>query len=93
MKNGDRMTCEIKTMDAGAVYVSLDYVDGTISVNWSRIARLESPRLFLVELDDGSIFSGHISAHPVEGTDSVLVEVDAARRCRIWCSTSRGSPG
>lgn len=75
MKNGDKMTCEIKTMDAGAVYVSLDYVDGTISVNWSRIARIDSPQLFLVELDDGSTYSGHISVHPVEGTDSVLVEV------------------
>jgi len=76
MKNGDRMTCEIKTMDAGAVYVSLDYVDGTISVEWSRIARVTSPRLFLVELDDGSVFTGRISVHPQEGSDSVLVEVE-----------------
>ncbi len=75
MKNGDRMTCEIKTMDAGAVYVSLDYVDGTITVNWSRIASIESPQLFLVELDDGSVYTGHISVHPVEGSDSVLVEI------------------
>lgn len=75
MKNGDRMTCEIKTMDAGAVYVALDYVDGTISVEWSRIASLESPRLFLVEMDDGSVYTGLISIHPVEGTDSVLVEI------------------
>lgn len=75
MKNGDRMTCEIKTMDAGAVYVSLDYVDGTISVEWSRIARLQSPQLFLVELDDGSVYSGLISIDPVEGTDSVMVQI------------------
>jgi hypothetical protein len=75
MKNGDRMTCEIKTMDAGAIYVSLDYVDGTISVNWSRIASIETPQLFLVELDDGSVYTGHISVHPVEGSDSVLVEI------------------
>lgn len=75
MKNGDRMTCEIKTMDAGAVYVSLDYVDGTIAVEWSRIARLKSPRLFLVELDDGSVYTGHIAIYPVEGTDSVLVQI------------------
>ena len=75
MKNGDRMTCEIKTMDAGAVYVGLDYVNGTIAVEWSRIARLTSPRLFLVELDDGSVYTGHINAHPVEGSESVLLEI------------------
>ena len=75
MKNGDRMTCEIKTMDAGAVYVGLDYVNGTIAVEWSRIARLTSPRLFLVELDDGSVYTGHINAHPVEGSESVLLDI------------------
>ncbi len=75
MKNGDKLTCEIKTMDAGAIYVSLDYVNGSISVEWSRLARLESPNLFLVELDDGTVYTGHLSIHPMEGTDSVLVEI------------------
>jgi hypothetical protein len=75
MKNGDRMTVEIKTMDAGALYVSLDYVDGTIAVEWSRIARVESTRLFLVEMDDGSVFNGHIAITPIEGTDSVVVDI------------------
>lgn len=75
MKNGDKMTCEIKSMDAGAIYVSLDYVDGTISVEWARLARLESPNLFLISLDDGTVYNGRISIHPVEGTDSVLVVI------------------
>jgi hypothetical protein len=75
MKNGDKRTCEIKSMDAGAIYVSLDYVNGNISVEWSRIARLESPNLFLVQLDDGTVYTGNISIHPVDGTDSVLVEI------------------
>ena len=73
MKNGDKMTCEIKTMDAGALYVSLDYVDGTISVSWARIARVVSTRLFLVQTDDGSVYTGQISIDPIEGTDSVRV--------------------
>lgn len=89
MKNGDRMTCEIKTMDAGAVYVALDYVDGTITVEWSRIASLTSPRLFLVEMDDGSVYTGHISIHPVEGSDSVLVEIDDLNGNRTSFEKSR----
>jgi hypothetical protein len=89
MKNGDRMTCEIKTMDAGAIYVGLDYVDGTISVEWSRIARLTSPRLFLVELDDGSVYTGHIGVNPVEGTDSVLVEITELDGARVAIDKSR----
>jgi hypothetical protein len=89
MKNGDRMTCEIKTMDAGAVYVSLDYVDGTISIEWSRIARLESRRLFLVELDDGSVYTGRIAIHPVEGSESVLLEITAADGTTVAFEKSR----
>jgi hypothetical protein len=33
MKNGDRMTCQIKGLDAGVLYVSFDYIDGTASVD------------------------------------------------------------
>ncbi len=61
MKNGDRMTCEIKSLDAGSLQVSLDYVDGTISVQWSRVQRLDSKRLFIVTLEDGSVYSGTLS--------------------------------
>jgi hypothetical protein len=31
-----------------ALSVSLDYVSGTISVDWSKVARLESSQLFVV---------------------------------------------
>ncbi len=42
MTNGDRMTCEIKGLDAGVLYVSFDYIDGTIPVDWSKVLLLES---------------------------------------------------
>jgi hypothetical protein len=32
LKNGDHMTCEIKGLGKGTLFVSLDYFDGTISV-------------------------------------------------------------
>ena len=31
MRNGDRMTSEIKGPSAGVLYVSFDYIDGTAS--------------------------------------------------------------
>jgi hypothetical protein len=89
MKNGDKLTCEIKSMDAGAIYVSLDYVNGTISVEWSRLARLESPNLFLVQLDDGTVYTGNLSIHPVEGSDSVLVEITETGGSRVAFDKSR----
>ena len=35
MKNGDHLTGKVKSVDRGVLFVSLDYVDGTISVDWS----------------------------------------------------------
>lgn len=61
MKNGDRMTCQIKGLDSGVLYVSFDYIDGTTSVEWSKVARLESNQLFIVKTEDGSVYTGKLS--------------------------------
>src|SRR5215469_13886676 len=58
MTNGDRMTCEVKGLDAGILYVSFDYIDGTASVDWSKVASLESSQLFVVKTEDGSVYRG-----------------------------------
>lgn len=61
MKNGDRMTCKIKGLDGGVLYVDFDYIDGTTSVDWSKVARLESKQLFLVKTEDGSVYEGTLN--------------------------------
>ena len=61
MKNGDRMTCQIKGLEAGVLYVSFDYIDGTASVQWSKVARLESNQLFIVKTEDGSVYTGRLN--------------------------------
>src|SRR3954466_1455986 len=60
MKNGDRITGEVKRLENGVLKVDLDYVDGTLSIRWLKAARLESKALFLVQLEDGNIFSGKV---------------------------------
>ena len=62
MENGDRMTCEIKGLDAGVLYVSFDYIDGTAMVDWSKVARLESKQLFVVKTQDGSVYVGTLKS-------------------------------
>jgi len=59
--NGDQMTCEIKSLAAGSLNVSVDYVSGTISVEWAEVVRVQSPQLFIIHTDDGSAYSGRIS--------------------------------
>jgi hypothetical protein len=73
MRNGDRMTCEVKGLDSGVLYVSFDYIDGTASVDWSKVARLESKQLFVIKTEDGSVYTGTLST----------VETAAGRPVRI----------
>ena len=58
MNNGDRLTGKIKSLKSGVLSVSLDYVDGTISVDWLKVARFESNQLFVILTQDGSSYEG-----------------------------------
>jgi hypothetical protein len=60
MKNGDRITGEIKRLENAVLTVDLDWVDGSISVDWFKVARVESQALFIVKLQDGSVYSGRV---------------------------------
>lgn len=75
MKNGDRMTCQIKGLDAGVLYVSFDYIDGTTSVDWSKVARLESKQLFIVKTQDGSVYTGALTTAETAGGRPVKIQV------------------
>jgi hypothetical protein len=75
MKNGDRMTCEIKALSAGVLSVKLKYVQGTIGVQWSEVARLESAQLFLVRTEGGTVYTGKLSTATIPGERAVSIEV------------------
>ncbi|HXW93543.1 MAG TPA: DUF481 domain-containing protein [Terriglobales bacterium] len=61
MNNGDRITCEVKGLNEGALSIAMDYVDGTVSVDWSKVVRLESNQPFVVLGKDGSSYEGKLS--------------------------------
>jgi putative salt-induced outer membrane protein YdiY len=75
MKNGDRLTCEIKKLDRGVLYVSLDYVDGTVSIAWSKVMRLESTQLFVVVTESGNTYTGTLMMSPGPGDQPRGIEI------------------
>lgn len=75
MKNGDHMTCEVKGLDAGVLYVSFEYIDGTASVDWSKVARLESKQLFVVKTQDGSVYTGTLKTSETGAGRPVQIQV------------------
>jgi len=74
MKNGDRITGEVKKLENAVLLVDLDYVDGSISIDWLKVARLESKALFIVQLQDGSIYSGKVISP--EGPAPIKLEIE-----------------
>jgi len=93
MKNGDHITCEIKGLSGGVLSVWPPYVIQTISVDWSKVARLESKQLFLVKMQDGSVYKGVLNStetpadHPMEiqvaETPEKKVVLDSAKIANV----------
>ena len=80
MTNGDRLTCEVKGLDAGVLYVSFDYIDGTASVNWSKVVRLESAQLFVVKTEGGAVYTGTLQTADTPADRPVKIQVLAAEK-------------
>ena len=66
MKNGDKITCEIKRMEHGQLLVKTDYTKGTLTINWEKIERVESKQLFVLETERGNYYSGEIRSDAKE---------------------------
>ena len=75
MTNGDHFTGEIKGLKAGVLYVSMKYILGTSSVQWSEVARLESKQLFLVKTQDGSVYTGTLNTANISSGGPMEIEV------------------
>src|SRR5436190_4762202 len=75
MKNGDSFTCEIKKLDRGVLFASFDYVDGTVSISWEKVARVESTQLFLVKTAGGNIYTGALRTPEAPKDAPVSIEV------------------
>src|SRR3954447_8712275 len=72
LKNGDRITCEIKLLDRSVLSISTDPL-GKASVHWGEVADLASPRAFDVQLNSGEHYLGSLVASPGSSMGRALV--------------------
>jgi putative salt-induced outer membrane protein YdiY len=89
MKNGDRITCEIKALSAGVLSVKLSYVQGTIGVQWSQVDRLQSDQLFLVRTEEGRVYTGKLSAATTAADRAVTIEVASEPETEVEISQAQ----
>ena len=65
MKNGDRLTGEVKKLEQGVLYIETDYFSGSVGVDWLQVEKVESKATFQIVLSDGKRISGSISKEAV----------------------------
>jgi hypothetical protein len=63
LKNGDRITCEIKKLERARLTLSTDPME-TVTVHWADVVDLVSRRQFEVELGSGAIHYGWLDVGP-----------------------------
>lgn len=72
LKNGDRVTGEIKELKRGRLTVKTDSM-GTVSIEWKDVMDVESRYEFSVELENGALFYGAI-----DGVESGQLQIGAS---------------
>jgi putative salt-induced outer membrane protein YdiY len=75
MKNGDHLTCKIKALSGGTLYVSFSYAIETLSIDWAEVASLESNQLFIVKTEGGSVYRGVLSTTKSSTDRPIDIEV------------------
>jgi putative salt-induced outer membrane protein YdiY len=82
MKNGDRLTGEVKKLENGILYVETEYFAGSIGLDWAQVERVVSTAGYQVLLKDGSRITGKISKQGTgeENRDFTIVSEHKERR-------------
>lgn len=77
MKNGDRITGEIKVLEQGRLELKTDSM-GTIHIQWGDVERLSSEQHLEVELETGEKFFGTLDSESIVGRLMIRSEEDLA---------------
>jgi len=78
MKNGDKITCEIRSLEKGQLSVKPDYTNSTIVLDWEKVDHVESKQTFVVTDPQGAVFTGRIE-HDEETKDLTIIGEDTTR--------------
>jgi hypothetical protein len=81
LKNGDRVTGEIEQLEYGLLRLSTDDM-GTINIEWSAIASIESKYVFDVQLVGGLRHSGFIGTSD-DGSELVIRDEGSGRAVAV----------
>jgi hypothetical protein len=70
LKNGDRLTGEIKSLQRGELKIKADYMAEAVRLDWARIERIESKSIFMISLVNGKLFTSVMRLLPANSTET-----------------------
>ena len=70
LKNGDRMTGEIKGLQRGELRFKSDYMAESVRLDWSKVESLESKSTFMIWLVDGKLVTDVMRLVPHRSTET-----------------------
>jgi hypothetical protein len=82
MKNGDVITCEIRSLEQGQLTIKQDYATSTVVLDWKEVDHIDTKQPFVVVDTKGRAFSGALSETAKEhlvrttGDDKVAIPHD-----------------
>jgi uncharacterized protein DUF481 len=80
MKNGDRMTGEVKNLQRGELSFQADYMAESVALDWTRLERLESKSTFMISLVDGKIFTSIIRLLPANSNETANFVIGSSEK-------------
>jgi len=73
MKNGDRITGEIKKLSNGDLHIDPSYGENIFIIDWAEVERVESKERFIVQTSRGAYLTGSVNTNP-QVPAQILVE-------------------
>lgn len=70
LKNGDRMTGEIKGLQRGELRIKSDYMAEAVRLDWSKVESLESKSTFMIWLVDGKLVTDVMRLLPINSNET-----------------------
>ncbi len=83
MENGDRMTGEIKRLEQGELSFKANYMLDAVTLDWKRVAGLESKDQFLVILTNGNYLTGRVELVSGAGASDVFTIQQGSNRLSV----------
>jgi hypothetical protein len=78
MKNGDKITCEIKSLEKGQLTVKPDYTSSSIVLDWEKVDHIESRQNFVITDPKGTVYTGAIR-HDQKTKDLTILGSDTTK--------------